>query len=115
VDVELPNGGVHAVNVKRLTEEEMVRLRELVATYKAAEDELGGFLFDLNVELQNLFLSKLFGNTAKRREPLRKDVVVVTTDPADVARLTRYFENDTEWGRHKKALESEFHKETNDP
>ncbi len=91
----------------RPSEAQLQKLDELVGIYKNAAEVLGWYLYDLNVELQNIFLSKLFNNKAPRRQPLDPKAIVVSTEPAAIERLRKYFEEDTDWGRHKRDIENE--------
>lgn len=95
------------LNVITPTQAQIDELSHLVNAYKNAHDDLGGYLFDLNVELQRVFLSRLFENEVKIREPIDPNIKVVTTDPAEIERLKLYFEEETPWGIHKREVEED--------
>jgi hypothetical protein len=57
---------------------------------------------DFQVEMQSLLLGELFGRKALPREPLDPRMFAVRLDRYD--ELKRYFENETAWGRHAKAV-----------
>jgi len=100
-------GNKHLVNVISPTQEQITQLDAHVNTYKSAQDDLGGYLFDLNVELQNIFLRRLFDNKVKRRKPIDPNVKVVTTDSDDMEKLEKYFKEETAWGKHVKKSEDD--------
>lgn len=103
----LPPNGPQVMNVVCPTRKQGQELNKLVAAYKAAEDNLGGYLFDLNVELQNVFLSTLFNNRVPRRTPIDPKCRVISTEKDAAEALRKYFENETPWGRHKSRIERE--------
>lgn len=107
MDVVDKTGNIQVVNVISPTNEQIDRLDGLVNTYKNADDDLSGYLFDLNVELQNIFLSRLFNNKVQRRQPLDPNVKVITTDPEDMTKLRKYFEEETDWGKQEKQVEEQ--------
>lgn len=99
MDIVLPDGESRVVNVKELGEEQLKKLDALVDKYKSASDDLTCYLYDLNVELQNVFLSKLFNGSVSRRKPLDPEVKVITTESENIKQLRNYFENETDFGK----------------
>ena len=107
MDVNEPNSNVQVINVVHPTESDLQQLDVLVGAYINAQEDLDGFLYDLNVELQNIFLGKLFGNKVPRRQPIDPRVKVVSTEPEEMKKLRHYFEKETDWGRNKSRIEQE--------
>lgn len=101
------NGNIQVANILTPTEEQMQELTQLTNAYKNSQDDLGGYLYDFNIELQKLFLGYLFNNEVKVRAPIDPNVKVVTTEPGEMARLRQYFEEETPWGIHKREIEEE--------
>lgn len=95
-----PDGVSQVVNVIR-PEEQLHKLDELIGSYKKAEMDIIGYLHDLNVEIQNIFLSKLFNNKVPRRQPLDPHIKVISTEPEKMEKLRKYFEEETDWGRSR--------------
>ena len=81
-----------------------------------ANDELINYLYDLNVELQNIFLSKLFNNKVPRRQPLDPKIKVISTESKEeLEKLRKYFEEETNWGRNKQRSKQEVLNKLNNP
>ena len=100
MDIITPDGVSQVANVIRPTEEQLHELDELVGNYeKATTIDIIGYLYDLNVEMQNIFLSKLFNNKVPRRQPLDPRIKVVSTEPEEMEKLRKYFEEETDWGK----------------
>lgn len=97
-------GNARVLNVNVVTSDQIDLLSNLVTTYTNASGDLGGYLFDLNVELQNIFLSGLFKNKVKRREPIDKNIKVITTDPDGMEKLKEYFEEESPSAIHRKQV-----------
>ena len=115
LEILTPQGNTQIGNVVTPTVKQIEQLEELTNFYKSASDDMGSYLFDLNVELQNIFLSKLFDNKVKKREPLDPSVKVITTVPSEVEQLKNYFENETPWGEMKKKTEEDVRNNLNNP
>lgn len=105
MDLVAPTGQISVMNVIQPTEKQLADLGLLVGAYMKAQGDLGGYLYDLNVEIQNAFLSKLFGRSVPRRMPLDPNIKVITTEPAEMEKLKRYFEDETDWGKEKRKTE----------
>ncbi len=101
------HGNHHIMNTVKLTEEHINELQILVDSYIGANSILGSYLFDLNVELQKIFLNKLFNNPVQVRDPIDPNYKVIQTDNESIAKLNKYFEEETEWGEHKRTIEDE--------
>jgi hypothetical protein len=97
-------GNSQILNVNVITSDQIDILSNLVDTYTNAAGDLSGYLFDLNVELQNIFLSGLFKNKVKRREPIDKNIKVITTDPDGMEKLKKYFEEESPSAIHRKQV-----------
>lgn len=90
-----------------LNTQEVAELKRLVDAYISALDEAGDYLYDLQVELQNVFLSPLFaGRKVSMRKPLDPGRRVITTDPERMRELEDYFLNESPWGKHTKEVEA---------
>lgn len=100
MDIITPDGVSQVVNVIRSTEQ-LNELDKLLGDYKRAEMDIIGYLNDLNIEMQNIFLSKLFDNKVPRRQPLDPRIKVVSTEPEEVEKLRKYFEEETDWGKSR--------------
>jgi hypothetical protein len=100
---EIPrqDGSIQIVNVVNPSDDQVRELERLVDEYKAASDDMGNYLYDFNVELQNRLLTNLFPNKAPRRKPLDPKFRVVSTDPGEIESLRKYFEDQTDWGKAK--------------
>lgn len=99
MDIITPDGISQVINVRRPTKEQLHKLDELLGDYKKAEADIIGYLYDFNVEIQNIFLSKLFNNKVPRRKPLDPRIKVISTEPEEMEKLRKYFEEETDWGR----------------
>lgn len=102
VDFIDPTGNRHVTNVVVPTQDQLKRLEQLVTGYHNATNDAGCYLFDLNVELQNVFLGELFENKVEKRAPIDPAMKVITTDPEEAKKLRKYFEEETAWGRSKR-------------
>lgn len=56
-----------------------------------------GYAVDFSVEMQNLLLADLFGNTVPIREPIDPNIKVIRLDQWE--ELDRHFREDTDWGK----------------
>jgi hypothetical protein len=66
--------------------------------------EVGAYAYDFQAEMQNILVGPLFGNnTVPRRQPIDPRHVVISLE--NDALLTRYFREDTAWGRATCATE----------
>lgn len=115
LDLLTPQGNTQTGNVVTPNNHQLEQLEENVDAYKKANSDMGGYLFDLNVELQNTFLNKLFDNKVKKREPLDPSIKVITTVPSEVEQLKKYFEDETAWGERKKKTEEDVLSNLNNP
>jgi hypothetical protein len=101
LEIPLPDGSHKLVNVINPTNEQFGELTRLINMYTTASFDLGSYLYDLNVEIQNALLSNLFPNKAPRRVPLDPKMKVVSIDPSESDLLLKYFEEETNWGKTK--------------
>jgi hypothetical protein len=104
-DIPRPDGSYVLVNVISPSDEQVNELKILVDAYKAASDDMGCYLCDLNVELQNTLLSNLFPQKVPRRKPLDPRFKVISTEPDEIEKLQKYFDEETDWGKKKKQTE----------
>ncbi|MCM2285846.1 MAG: hypothetical protein NDI81_13765 [Desulfobacula sp.] len=108
IDIISPDGNKKLANVLTPNDSQIVQLEKYVEAYIDANGDMAGYLFDLNVELQNTFLKTLFDNIVKKREPLDPSVKVITTTPSEVEKLRKYFNDETDWGKIRKKTEDNF-------
>jgi hypothetical protein len=69
-------------------------------------DRLGSitaYAYDFQTEMQNILVGPLFGNIVPRRQPIDPRHVVISLE--NEALLTRYFQEDTAWGRSTNQIE----------
>jgi hypothetical protein len=90
-----------------ISSDEHAQLKKLVEHYKQAIDEIGCYIHDLTIESQNNLLSDLFERRVPPRQPLDPRHKVITADPEKAGHLLHYFENETPWGKAKKATEAD--------
>ena len=88
-----------------LTKDELSQLEVLELRYREATADVECFIHDLKVEAQNNLLFGLFDQKAPRRVPLDSGGKVISTDPEEMRRLIKYFEDETPWGASKAATE----------
>lgn len=80
--------------------ETFAKLRLLIEKYKEAMDEIGCYVYDLTIEAQNNLLHGLFDGKVPPRRPLDPRHKVLSTSPDKAEALTRYFENESPWGKN---------------
>jgi hypothetical protein len=88
--------------------EELIKLNELIARYKDAMDDICCYIHDLTIESQNNLLSGLFDRKVPPRKPLDPTNKVISTEPEQSARLLHFFENETDWGKEKAIIEKDI-------
>jgi hypothetical protein len=66
---------------------------------------LGSYIYDFQVEMQNLLLGELFKHKVPPRKPIDPDAIVVELERHK--ELAEYFDKKTAWGRYKAHIESE--------
>ena len=81
------------------------RLKRLGENLQQALMDLSSYIYDIEVEMQNLLLGELFENKVPARKPIDATLTVLRIDKYE--ELTAYFENETAWGRNKARTESE--------
>ena len=91
-----------------LSADQLSDLKRLVAEYKRAMDEIGAYVFDLQIEAQNKLLSGLFAHRVPRRKPLDPFSRVLSTEPAEKEALMSYFLNETAWAKQRLRFEAEY-------
>lgn len=100
-DLPLPPDGEKMTRMHQaaLNVEQADQLLELKDDFEKPIHNIGGILSDLRVEFQNVLLGPLFKRKLPPRQPLDPDNIVVRTDPASIAKLSDYFDNQTPWGK----------------
>lgn len=78
---------------------EFVRLQGILVD---SLSELSCYVFDFQVELQNLFVGELFDNQVPVREPIDPKHIVVTL--AKHKALASYFDAESPWGKHNRDI-----------
>ncbi|MBY3559051.1 hypothetical protein [Rhizobium laguerreae] len=73
-----------------------------------AIDSFGGFIYDFQIDMQNLLVGELFQHRITPREPLDPKIVVARLD--DWKKLKGYFENSTAWGKMKDDIDAQVRK-----
>ena len=68
--------------------------------------EAGCYVYDLAREAQNIFLGDIFSNRIPLRKPIDPKYIVISTEPEEVAKLKKYFLEETEWGKDQKRVEN---------
>ena len=100
-----PDGSNIIVNVVTPSDHQVKELEKLVEPYTAANFDMGCYLHDLSVELQNTLLSNLFSYKVPRRKPLDPKFKVISTEQNEIEKLQQYFEKETDWGKKNKQTE----------
>ncbi|NEJ90299.1 hypothetical protein GR223_30910 [Rhizobium leguminosarum] len=73
-----------------------------------AIDSFGGFMYDFQIDMQNLLVGELFEHRIAPRQPLDPKIVVARLD--DWEKLKAYFENSTAWGKMKNEIDAQVRK-----
>lgn len=87
------------------TPQMMDRIKPLAMAYEDAGMGIGSVVHDFRIEIQNVLLGDLFGRKIPKRQPLDPREIVVSTEPEEIARLEKYFDEKTAWGRMKRETE----------
>ena len=74
-----------------MSEEKSSQIEGILNDYLKILLDEAGYLYDLEVELQNKLLGKLFNNQLARRIPKDASVVVISTDVFMKKKLEGYF------------------------
>ena len=93
------------------TPPQIARINQLAATYWDATNEIGSFVHDFRIEAQNLLLGSLFEHRVPKRTPIDPKCIVIATDKESITKLEKYFDEDTKWGREKRATEERVRQE----
>ncbi|MBY5658300.1 hypothetical protein [Rhizobium leguminosarum] len=89
-------------------DETIQRIEVAANALTKAIGSFGGFIYDFQIDMQNLLLGELFEHQIAGREPLDPGVVVARLD--DWAKLKDHFETNTPWGREKIEIEERVRK-----
>ncbi|MBY2966230.1 hypothetical protein HF251_26605 [Rhizobium leguminosarum] len=73
-----------------------------------AIDSFGGFMYDFQIDMQNLLVGELFEHRIAPRRPLDPKIVVARLD--DWEELKGYFENSTAWGKMANDIDAQVRK-----
>lgn len=94
-------------------DDEIAAIQDLCETYIKAVDDIGCYVFDLQVEAQNLLLGDLYPDQkAHLREPIDPTYKVVTSEKSD--ELIHYFREETPWGRSNRATDASVRESLSD-
>lgn len=85
-------------------DEQLHHIKDLVNKYFKAVFKIEAYIYDLKVEMQNIFLGSLFKYRVPPRKPTDPSYKVITTEPDRIKELEKYFEEETEWGKNKKRV-----------
>lgn len=86
-------------------EEKRQELEQLGENLQSALLDLSCYIYDMQIEMQNLLLGELFEQRVSPRKPDDPDIIVIRLDKHK--ELNSYFENETPWGREKNRTEAE--------
>lgn len=80
----------------------LAEIQNIGQKYEAVLHDFASWIYDLNIETQNLALGHLFPeNKIPSRCPIDPRCIVIKTDKESIEKLTQYFENETAWGKNK--------------
>lgn len=101
--VDLPNGsGTYPYSPP--TTEDAAQLKGIAFSIQENLADIGAYVSDLLVEMQNYLLTDLFETNVPTRVPIDQRKKVISL--ADAPELEEYFLNKTEWGRSVKEIEA---------
>lgn len=82
----------------------VTRIEKLGNELISALSTLGSYIYDFQIEMQNLLLGEFFGRKLEPRKPIDPTLIVVQLDRyGELA----HFEKETPWGKHKERVEDE--------
>lgn len=84
----------------------MTNAEQLSGELIDALDTCGSYFGDMQLEMQNLLLGDLFGNSVPPRVPLDPKFIAVRFDRYDA--LKEYFETQTAWGKNSQRVFAEI-------
>jgi len=99
IDVPDKNGSLQTFNIKQYSEEEIDKLKQLVNVYYDKINEVQEYLYDLNIEIQKLFLGGHFPNILESRKPIDPSRIVITSEPENMKELKKYFGEESPRGK----------------
>ena len=102
--------GTDVIIPKVPSKEDLKKISETAQPYIDAAMEAGCYVSDLAKEAQNIFIGSLFPHRLPPRKPIDPRHVVISTVPQEVAKLKKYFFEETEWGKNKKRVEEKIRK-----
>jgi hypothetical protein len=82
--------------------------------YDCTED-VTSYIADLQVSLQNMTYSEIFGNTVEYRVPVSDRYKVIVDDSSKLDSLEYFLLNETEWGRDCNRVEQEVFEDEHFP
>lgn len=103
VQHRLPNGGLSQYAPPSIETAE--QFNDASERLLSALQDMQCYAEDFLVELQNILLGDLFGNTVSHRAPIDPNSKVVSL--ANFNELDHWFNNSTPWGRHCAAVDEE--------
>lgn len=94
--------GVSVYNRPLPEQRQLIEIQLIGDKYAEVLYNLGSWIYDLNIEIQNLALGHLFKkDKLPSRNPIDPNCIVIKTDKESMEKLTSYFENETDWGKSK--------------
>jgi len=87
------------------SDQDTAELETLGREFLESLSTLGSYIYDFQVEMQNLLLGELFKRQLPPRQPIDPRFVVVRLDRCN--ELAAYFENETAWGHNKTRIEND--------
>jgi len=91
--------------------DDLIRVENVAGVYEEAIVDAGCYVYDLAIEAQNIFLGGLFDHRLEGRKPTNPKYVVITSDPKDLIRLTKYFNEETSWAKQRRNAEERLRAE----
>ncbi len=89
---------------------QMKKFKQLSEPYINALGDMGCYIFDFRVEIQNLLLGSLFEHRVPKRKPINPSLKIISTDPDEIESLRRYFREETHWGKHVQEVNEQVRK-----
>lgn len=81
-------------NLMRLNEKELTDMDELLQSFNRTANEVTSYLYDIQIELQNMLLGRHFDNTLPARQPKEDRCIVLTSrDEKMLSRARLYLDS----------------------
>ncbi|MCD6163795.1 MAG: hypothetical protein J7K40_15470 [candidate division Zixibacteria bacterium] len=98
---------------KTPSEDDIKKVSEIAQPYIENLIDAQFYVYDLAREAQNILLGSLFNRRIPIRKPVDPNYVGISTSPDDVAKLEKYFYEETEWGKEQKRAAEKAKEEVN--